>query len=203
MSALSVAVVCYLRTPSALVRAFFRAVLPQVGQLTPGGSASQSSPVFTPAHPSALDAVRDFFERRRPPVQPVAFAHNVHLANGMQCTGCHVGVDQGPDAVIPNVKLCMTCHEVIAKDHPEIKKIAAYMARGEEIPWDRVYDYSPSAHVKFNHAAHIRSKVACASCHGEMTRQTTAQRVVSLTMGYCIDCHKQRRASIDCMTCHF
>src|SRR5579863_2490980 len=116
---------------------------------------SASSEVFTPAHRTALEAIKDFFNLHPTPVQPIAYTHKVHLANGMHCTDCHVGVDTGPDARIPNVQLCMTCHSVIDTDNPEIKKIAAYYGRGELIPWQRVYDYSPEAHVKFNHAPHI------------------------------------------------
>ncbi len=166
-------------------------------------SQTQSSSTFTPAHRNLLDAVKDFFGWRPTPVQPVAYTHKVHLANHMQCTDCHLGVDKGPDAAIPGVKFCMTCHQVIATDRPEIKKLAAYQARGEDVPWQRVYGFSPSAHVKFNHAPHIRADVQCASCHGDMKRQTVAERAVNLTMGYCIDCHKGRKASIDCTTCHF
>ena len=106
-------------------------------------------------------------------------------------------------ASIPGVQLCMTCHQAIATEKPEIRKVAAYLARGEEIPWQRVYDYSPSAHVKFNHAPHIRAGVECKSCHGDMTQQTVAVRTVNLTMGYCLDCHRARKASIDCVTCHY
>ena len=160
--------------------------------------------VFTTAHPTPYLAVRDFLEMHpEHPVQPIAYTHKVHLANGLQCVFCHVGVDQGPDAQIPGVTVCMTCHQAIATDKPEIKKIAAYQARGEEIPWVRVYNYSPAAHVRFNHAPHIRAGVECSTCHGDMTKQTTAERKVNMTMGFCIDCHKQKQASIDCDTCHF
>ena len=92
---------------------------------------------------------------------------------------------------------------MIATDRPEIKKIAAYKARGEEIPWVRVYNYSESAHVQFNHAPHIRAGVNCATCHGDMTKQTTAERKVNLNMGFCINCHTQKKVSIDCETCHY
>ena len=109
-------------------------------------------------------------------MQPIAYTHTVHLAKGLPCTFCHVGVDQGPEARIPGVTVCMSCHSSIATDRPEIKKIAAYKARGEEIPWVRVYNYSASAHVRFNHAPHIRAGVDCAACHGDMTKQTTAER---------------------------
>ncbi len=121
----------------------------------------------------------------------------------MQCTDCHTSVETGPVAGIPGVQVCMTCHQVVATEKPEIKKIAAYMERGEDIPWQRVYDYSPSAHVKFNHAPHIRAGVDCAKCHGDMTQQTVAVRAVDLTMGYCISCHKERKVSIDCTVCHY
>ena len=177
---------------------------PQSGAQRTGEDArAQVSPVFTPAHRGVLDAIRDFFNRQPVPVQPIAFTHKVHLANGMQCTDCHTTVETGPVAGIPSVELCMTCHQTIAADKLEIKKIAAYQARGEDIPWQRVYGYSPTVHVKFNHAPHIRAGVDCAHCHGNMTQQTVAVRAVDLNMGYCVSCHRQKKASLDCITCHF
>jgi hypothetical protein len=165
---------------------------------------SRSSGIFSPAHRSVRAAISDFLnEHATQPAQPIAFPHKVHLARGLQCQVCHTGVDQGPDAAIPSVKFCMSCHLVIAKDRPEIRKMAAYQARGEDISWVRVYDYSPSAHVKFNHAPHIRAGVDCSNCHGDMLQQTTAVRAVNLNMGYCLACHTQRKASIDCTTCHY
>jgi len=162
-----------------------------------------SSGIFTPAHPTVGSAVNEFFERHPTPVQPIAFTHKVHLANGLQCETCHTGVSKGPDAEIPNVTFCMSCHQVIATDKPEIKKLAAYQARGEDVPWVRVYDYLPSAHLKFNHAPHIRAQVACSTCHGDMTQQTTAVRAVNLNMGACLQCHVQHKAPTDCLTCHY
>ena len=170
---------------------------------SPYPSQYLSSGVFTTAHPSAASAVTDFLDfHPTHPVQPVAYTHKVHLANGLQCETCHVGVDQGPDGRIPGVTSCMTCHQVIDTDNAEIKKIAAYAQRGEEIPWVRVYDYNKSAHVKFNHAPHIRAGVQCASCHGDMTTQTTAERKVNLNMGFCIECHRAKQVSVDCELCH-
>jgi cytochrome c7-like protein len=163
-----------------------------------------TSGIFTPAHRTFGDAWRDFFYRRPEPVQPITYTHQVHLVKvGMQCTFCHVGVDTGPDARIPGVQVCMTCHQAVATDNPEIKKVAAFQARGEEIPWQRVYGFSPYAHVRFNHAPHIRASVDCKVCHGDMTQVTVARRSVDMTMGFCIDCHKSKGASIDCTTCHF
>jgi hypothetical protein len=163
----------------------------------PGGD------IFTPAHPSVKAAVLDFFEIRPDPVQPIAFTHKVHLANNLACPICHSGVTQGPQAGIPSAKFCMACHMVIAADKPEVKRLAAYFERGEDVPWQRVYGYSASAHVRFNHAPHIRAGVECAKCHGDVAEQTVAVKAVNLTMGYCVACHQEQKAPLDCQTCHY
>ena len=158
----------------------------------------------TTAHPDMLDAAKDYFDiYPRHVRQPIAFTHEVHLKNGMQCTDCHKGVGEGPDATIPNVQLCMTCHQVIATDKPEIRKIAAYQKKGELIPWHRVYWFYPSAHVRFMHGPHIRAGVDCATCHGDMRQQTVAVRKAGLDMGFCVGCHRMHNAPTDCTTCHF
>ncbi len=169
----------------------------------PVPSRSDASSVFTTDHGSAIAAVRDFLGLRSEPVQPINFPHNTHLANNLKCLDCHAGADVGPDAVMPSAKFCMTCHLVIATEKPEIKKLAAFRARGEDIAWARVYDYSQYAHVRFNHAPHIRANVPCSSCHGDMTKQTTAKRVVNINMNYCLRCHEERNVSVDCETCHY
>jgi hypothetical protein len=159
---------------------------------------------FTTAHPSVQAAARDYFDEYPTHVeQPIAFTHKVHLKNGMQCTDCHKGVADGPDASIPNVQLCMACHQVIATDKPEIKKVAAYQKKGEQVPWRRVFWFYQSAHVKFRHGPHIRAGVDCATCHGDMKQKTVAVRKAGLDMKFCVSCHRMRKASTDCTACHF
>ena len=159
---------------------------------------------FTTAHPTALAAAKEYFDVYPTHVrQPIAFTHKVHLQKGMQCTDCHKGVAEGPDATIPNVQLCMTCHQVIATDKPEIKKVAAYQKKGEQIPWHRVYWFYQRAHVKFWHGPHIRAGVDCATCHGDMKQQTVAVRKAGLDMGFCLGCHRLHKAPTDCTICHF
>jgi len=188
----------------ACVWALVEVALPDRAASQSNSSDYVTTGIFTTGHPTAWLAVKDFLDQHpEHPVQPIAYTHKVHLASGMQCTDCHVGVDKGPEARIPGVAVCMTCHMAIDTDNAEIKKIAAYQARGEDIPWVRVYNYSNSAHVRFNHGAHIRASVQCSTCHDDMTKQTTAERKVDLTMGYCVSCHKQKQVSVDCETCHF
>lgn len=135
--------------------------------------------------------------------QPIAYSHKKHIALGLQCLDCHVMADIGPAATIPSVKKCMLCHAMVATDKPEVKKIADYAAKGREIPWQRVYGFEPQALVRFNHGAHVRAKVECAVCHGDMTQADTAQKLVNHNMGTCLACHRQKGASQDCATCHY
>lgn len=135
--------------------------------------------------------------------QPIAYPHKKHIAIGLQCIDCHSQADIGPAATIPSVAKCMLCHAKIATDKPEVKKVAEYAAKGREIPWVRVYGFEKQALVKFNHAPHIRAKVDCATCHGDMTQADTAQKLVNHNMGTCLTCHRQKGAPQDCATCHY
>jgi hypothetical protein len=166
--------------------------------------ARPENAVFSPAHNSFGEAVRHFFGIRTEPIQPIAYQHKPHIEKAkLQCNFCHVGVDKGPMASIPGVKDCMVCHQAIATDKPEIQKVAAYEQRGEEIPWQRVYGWTDEAHVRFNHAPHIRAEVQCATCHGDVPQMTVATRAVDHTMGFCVACHQERKVSNDCLTCHY
>jgi hypothetical protein len=165
--------------------------------------AQMSASVYTPAHRTFGDAARDFFAIRPTPTQPIPFPHKVHLEKKAVCTDCHESVERGPIAGIPSVKTCMICHSQIATDKPLIKQVTEYSERGIEIPWQRVYGFTHQAHVRFNHAPHIRASVDCATCHGDLSKQTVAERVVDHGMGFCVKCHTEKKASNDCLTCHY
>lgn len=167
------------------------------------GHALSRSQIFTPEHPTVSDAVREFIGWRATPVQPIAFPHSKHIASGIDCTTCHIAVDKGAVAGIPSVKLCMTCHEILATDRPEVKKLTAYYNSGLDISWQRVYGFAPSAHVKFNHSPHIRAGIDCSRCHGDLANMTVAVRAIKIDMGFCISCHRVKQVSTDCVTCHF
>jgi len=174
-----------------------------------GQSNSQNAPigstgVFTPVHPTVGVAARHFFGLRPEPVQPIAYVHRAHIETAkMECLDCHNGALTGPRAIIPDVRWCMTCHKTVATDKPAVQKVAEYFNRGEDIPWQRVYGWNDEAHVRFNHVAHLAASVPCATCHGDVGSMTVARRVVDHSMGFCISCHKEKKASIDCVTCHF
>jgi formamidopyrimidine-DNA glycosylase len=159
--------------------------------------------VYTPARATFGEAARDYFNIRPTAQQPIPFPHKTHIAKKAVCTDCHETVEKGPIAGIPSVKTCMICHDQIATDHPLIKQVASYSQKGIEIPWQRVYGFTHEAHVRFQHAPHIRANVDCAACHGDVANQTVAERVVDHNMGFCVNCHRQKGASNDCLTCHY
>ena len=162
-----------------------------------------TSSVYTPARTGLADAARAHFGLRADPVQPFAYSHRVHLAQEMVCTDCHQGVESGPRAGLPGMNTCMTCHAAIATEKPLVQAMAKMQAEGRDFAWARVYDYAREAHVRFEHAPHIRAKVECSTCHGDMRQQDVATRVVEMDMAFCVNCHKQKQASNDCLTCHY
>lgn len=150
---------------------------------------------------AALLYILPLDSRDRSPVQPIAFSHKVHAGdNGIPCLFCHRSGPKSPVAGIPAVADCRACHLFIARDRPEIVKLTGYWEKKEPIPWVRVY--SLPDHVYFPHMMHLRAKLACSTCHGEVATMDRITRTVGLRMGWCLNCHRQHKASIDCWTCH-
>jgi len=136
-------------------------------------------------------------------MQPIAYSHKLHISKGLTCLDCHSTADTQAAASIPSVTKCMLCHAKIAKDKPEIQKVAAFAEKKREIPWVRVYGFRPDALVKFRHSPHVKKGIECATCHGNMAEATTAEALVKHNMGTCVSCHRQNKASDDCATCHY
>ena len=172
----------------------------------PYASKRWSSQTFTTAHATLGDAAKHFAGIRPQPQQPIEFPHKIHQSEiiGIECTDCHFGASRGPRAGFASVSFCMTCHETAGNPNdPRMQLLRATAQRGEDLPWQRVYGFLEESHVRFNHAPHIRAGVECAMCHGDLAQMTVAERAVDHTMGFCINCHQQRGASNDCLTCHY
>ena len=139
--------------------------------------------------------------RDRSPIQPLAFSHKAHAGdNGIPCLFCHRYAPKSTVAGIPAVADCRACHLFIAQNAPEIKKLMDYWDKKEPVPWVRVY-HVPD-HVYFPHMMHIRAGLDCTTCHGEVAAMKRITRSIKIEMGWCLGCHKQHKASIDCWTCH-
>jgi len=151
--------------------------------------------------------------------QPIAFPHDRHVkVLGMDCQYCHSSARKEIHAGIPPTQLCMGCHNMVSTEgRPELDKLKTFYAdgAGEPIPWVKVHDVPDF--VYFSHKRHVTAGLDCQECHGPVEDMQVAQRVASLKMGWCLDCHAQhesidenygpkaelRRAELkDCWTCH-
>lgn len=139
--------------------------------------------------------------RDRSPQQPLAFSHKLHATDyGIPCLYCHRNAPTASVAGLPAMTDCLACHLHIAPDSPEIKKLTAYWEKQEAIPWIRVY--SLPDHVYFSHMQHLRAQLACTTCHSEVAAMERIERQIDPEMGWCLNCHRQQHASIECWTCH-
>ncbi len=133
--------------------------------------------------------------------QPIAFSHRLHVTDKeIDCFYCHPYGERSMNAGLPSADKCLGCHDHIIPEHEEILKLKGFKERGENVPWVRVY-YNPD-HVYFPHFMHLKEKnIACQDCHGEVERVDTLHQV-TFYMGFCIDCHNRREASVECTACH-
>jgi len=75
--------------------------------------------------------------------------------------------------------------------HPKsqlLKPVRDALESGEPVQWVRVHDVPDF--VYFNHSAHVARGVSCVSCHGRVDRMEVVQQVKTLSMKFCLDCHR-------------
>lgn len=125
------------------------------------------------------------------PDQPIAFSHKLHAGQyQINCNYCHTGVYKAKSAMIPSVNICMNCHNTIKKDSPEIQKLYAAVENNKPIEWVRVHNLPD--HAYFNHAQHANvGGIECQTCHGPVQEMEVVYQYAELTMGWCINCHRE------------
>ena len=139
------------------------------------------------------------------PEQPIAYNHQVHVENGIQCLYCHSEAARSEIAGIPSMEKCMGCHSYIATEGEEVQDLFGYWERGEPIPWARV-NIQPDF-VYFSHQPHTLSGLNCEECHGDVSNMDAAKPVVKMDMGWCLNCHEKQNEEkiarlVDCLACH-
>ena len=123
------------------------------------------------------------------PTQPVAFSHNLHVNQlGMDCRYCHTYVDRAAHSNIPGTNTCMSCHSLVKTDSAALAPVRASYESGEAIPWVRVHN-TPD-YVYFNHAVHVNRGISCVECHGQVNEMEEVYHAKSLTMAFCLECHR-------------
>ena len=121
--------------------------------------------------------------------QPVPFSHQHHVSGlGIDCRFCHTSVEVSAEAGMPPTYTCMTCHSQVWTQADVLAGVRSSLRERKPIEWQRVTDVPD--YVYFNHSIHIAKGVGCASCHGDVGSMPLTYKAHSLTMQFCLDCHK-------------
>ena len=147
------------------------------------------------------------------PEQPIAFSHKIHAGdNGIDCNYCHTSARTSKTSGIPSANVCMNCHANITSGTntgtTEIQKIydaigydpdtRTYIEGYEQKPikWIRIHNLPDLAY--FNHSQHVTvGKIECQECHGPVQEMDVVKQESDLTMGWCINCHKDTEVKME------
>lgn len=160
-------------------------------------------------------------QKKYQPEQPIFYSHKVHAGiNQISCLYCHGAAMDSKHAAIPSVNVCMNCHKTIneytkgptlyredgteVNGTLEIQKLYKYAgfdpknaaawdpSKAKPIAWTKIHNLPD--HVYFNHSQHVKAgKVQCQSCHGEINAMDEVYQFSELSMGWCINCHRQTK----------
>ncbi|MCB0507020.1 MAG: c-type cytochrome [Bacteroidetes bacterium] len=139
------------------------------------------------------------------PDQPIRFSHALHVGqNQIECQYCHIGVEKSRHASIPGTQICMNCHKYVQEGpkygKEEIAKIYDYagwdpdktkfVRAPKNIEWVKIHNLPD--HVYFNHSQHVKvGGIKCQTCHGKVEEYEVMKQFAPLSMGWCINCHRQ------------
>lgn len=123
------------------------------------------------------------------PFQPVEYSHELHAGKlGMDCRYCHTTVETADFAAVPPTQTCMNCHTQIHKDSALLSPVRDSYVTGMPVSWVKVHDLPDYSY--FDHSAHISRGVSCVSCHGRIDRMAVVYQQEMLSMGWCLNCHR-------------
>jgi mono/diheme cytochrome c family protein len=142
-----------------------------------------------------LGALSIGVEQNYEPVQPVPFSHKQHAGEmKINCNYCHTGAYKSKQANIPSVNICMNCHTHVKEGSrfgaDGIAKVVKAYETGAPIKWVRVHNLPDLAY--FNHSQHTTvAGLECQKCHGPIEEMEVVRQHSPLTMGWCINCHRE------------
>lgn len=156
------------------------------------------------------------------PIQPIHYSHRIHAGdNGIDCKYCHSAARVSKHSNIPSLNVCMNCHKNISEVaestlaegqeygvdyNAEIQKLykavgwdpakQAYTGKTEPVKWVRIHNLPDF--VYFNHSQHVSvAGVECQTCHGPVEEMEIMKQHSSLTMGWCINCHRETNVKVE------
>lgn len=123
------------------------------------------------------------------PKQPVDYSHKLHAGDlGLDCRYCHIGVEKSAVATVPPTQICMNCHTEIKKTSDALRPIRESFEKNRPMEWVRVHKLPD--YVYFDHSVHVQRGVGCVECHGRVDQMEVVQQKQPLSMGWCLDCHR-------------
>ncbi len=121
--------------------------------------------------------------------QPIPFRHDLHAGTlGIDCRYCHTAVERSASAGMPSAHTCMTCHSQIWKAATLLEPLRTSVALGQPIVWNSVHRLPD--HARFHHGVHTANSIACSTCHGEVETMAQTVKTRTLSMGWCLECHR-------------
>jgi hypothetical protein len=148
-----------------------------------------------------VEALRTGIQIDYAPTQPIKFSHKIHAGdNKIDCQYCHNLAETSKSAGIPSANVCMNCHVLIVEGTLsgkfEINKVVNAQETMTPIEWIRIHNLPD--HVFFSHAQHVGAgKLDCAECHGLVEEMDIVNQVNTLSMGWCLDCHRTRKVDFE------
>ena len=155
------------------------------------------------------------------PTQPIKFSHELHAGiNQIDCQYCHTGAFKSKNSTIPSLNVCMNCHKNISEvaettateEHSKAfydgeiaklydavgwdKSLQKYTGKTKPVKWVRIHNLPD--HVYFNHSQHVTvAGVECQTCHGPVEEMEIMKQHAPLTMGWCINCHRETNVKVE------
>jgi hypothetical protein len=128
------------------------------------------------------------------PIQPVPYSHAKHVGElGLDCRYCHNTIDTA-GAALPTSQTCMNCHSQIKTASPALAVIRDSYQTGKAVPWVHVH-VMPSF-VYFDHSIHVNRGISCVECHGKINEMDVVTQKKPMSMGFCLDCHRDPAAHV-------
>ncbi|RZV69278.1 MAG: c-type cytochrome [Flavobacteriaceae bacterium] len=154
------------------------------------------------------------------PIQPIHYSHKIHAGdNQIDCKYCHSSARVSKHSGIPSLNICMNCHKSIGEVAPEtataeyskefydgeIQKLyqavgwneaeQKYTGETSAVKWIRIHNLPDFAY--FNHSQHVTvAGVECQTCHGPIEEMEIVYQHAPLTMGWCINCHRETNVDL-------
>jgi hypothetical protein len=123
------------------------------------------------------------------PIQPIQYSHKLHPGDlGLDCRYCHSSIERSAVANVPPNQTCMNCHRLILTASEKLLPVRESWANQLPIKWTRVHKLPDFAY--FDHSVHLAAGVGCFSCHGNVANMDVVTQEKPLSMGWCLDCHR-------------